>query len=91
MAENLIFNYLNIDDNLPDIDDGNIYFKLISNTTEETKEKKIYGQDRSFEIAVDLDGKMVAYNDAIVDPVYDFNKDIYDFGTPYILFYEKEN
>ena len=38
-----------------------------------------------------VDNKWYRYNDAIVDPVYDFNKDIYDFGTPYILFYEKEN
>ena len=38
-----------------------------------------------------VDNYWYRYNDAIVDPVYDFDKDIYNFGTPYILFYEKAN
>jgi len=37
-----------------------------------------------------VDNNWYRYNDALVDPVYDFQKDIYDFGNPYILFYEKE-
>ena len=31
------------------------------------------------------------FNDAFVDPVYDFQKDIHDFEDPYILFYRKMN
>ena len=37
-----------------------------------------------------VDHKWYRYNDAFVDPIQDFKKDIYDFGTPYILFYEKQ-
>ena len=29
------------------------------------------------------------YNDAIVNPINDFQKEIYDYCVPYILFYEK--
>ena len=36
-----------------------------------------------------IDGKWYRYNDAIVDPIKDFQKDIHDFCSPYILFYEK--
>ena len=38
-----------------------------------------------------VNGKWYRYNDAIVDQVNDFYQDIYNFGTPYILFYEKES
>ena len=37
-----------------------------------------------------VDSKWYRYNDDLVDPVQDFKKDVYDFGTPYILFYEKQ-
>ena len=37
-----------------------------------------------------VDGNWYRYNDAMVTPINDFQKDIYDFGTPYILFYEKQ-
>ena len=37
-----------------------------------------------------VDNNWYRYNDALVDPVCNFQKDIYDFGNPYILFYEKE-
>ena len=36
-----------------------------------------------------VDGKWYRYNDAIVTPIKDFQKDVIDFGTPYILFYQK--
>ena len=38
-----------------------------------------------------IDNIWYRYNDAIVSPINDFIKDIYNFGTPYILFYEKVN
>jgi ubiquitin C-terminal hydrolase len=38
-----------------------------------------------------VNGKWYRYNDAIVDQANDFYQDIYNFGTPYILFYEKES
>ena len=38
-----------------------------------------------------VDGKWYRYNDAFVTPISDFNKDVYNFGVPYILFYEKIN
>ena len=38
-----------------------------------------------------VDGKWYRYNDAIVTPISDFKKDVYNFGVPYILFYEKIN
>ena len=37
-----------------------------------------------------VDGKWYRYNDAFVNPINNFKKDIYDFGTPYILFYQKQ-
>ena len=37
-----------------------------------------------------VDGNWYRYNDAFVNQIYDFKEDIYDFGTPYILFYEKQ-
>ena len=36
-----------------------------------------------------VDGKWYRYNDAIVTPIDNFQKDIYDYCVPYILFYEK--
>ena len=36
-----------------------------------------------------VDGKWYRYNDAFVTPINDFQKDVIDFGTPYILFYQK--
>ena len=36
-----------------------------------------------------IDNKWYRYNDAMVNPIIDFRKDIVDFGTPYILFYRK--
>ena len=36
-----------------------------------------------------VDGKWYRYNDGIVNPINDFQKEIYDFCVPYILFYEK--
>ena len=38
-----------------------------------------------------VDGKWYRYNDALVSPITDFKKEVYNFGIPYILFYEKEN
>ena len=37
-----------------------------------------------------IDGKWYRYNDAFVDPITDFQKEVYNFGVPYILFYEKQ-
>ena len=36
-----------------------------------------------------VDGYWYRYNDAIVEPIKDFKKDVYDYGNPYILFYQK--
>ena len=30
------------------------------------------------------------FNDSIVSPVYDLKKEVFDFGIPYLLFYQKE-
>ena len=38
-----------------------------------------------------VDNKWYRYNDAQVSPIQDFKRDVYNFGIPYILFYEKEN
>ena len=38
-----------------------------------------------------VDGNWYRYNDAIVEQIVDFNRDVYNFGNPYILFYEKVN
>ena len=37
-----------------------------------------------------VDGKWYRYNDAFVDPITDFQKEVYNYGVPYILFYEKQ-
>jgi len=36
-----------------------------------------------------IDGKWFKYNDAIVDEVTNFKKEVIDFAMPYLLFYEK--
>ena len=36
-----------------------------------------------------VDGKWYRYNDAFVNPINDIKKEVIDFGTPYILFYQK--
>ena len=38
-----------------------------------------------------VDNKWYRYNDAIVSPITNIQKDVIDFGTPYILFYKKNN
>ena len=38
-----------------------------------------------------VDGKWYKYNDALVEPIKDFVTEVYNYGVPYILFYEKEN
>ena len=35
------------------------------------------------------DNKWYRFNDSIVNPITNFQKEVIDFGTPYILFYEK--
>ena len=37
-----------------------------------------------------LNGKWYKYNDAIVDEVKDFKKEVIDFAMPYLLFYQKK-
>ena len=37
-----------------------------------------------------LDKKWYRYNDSIVSPITNFNQDIHNFNTPYILFYERK-
>ena len=36
-----------------------------------------------------VDHKWYRYNDSIVNPINDLRKEVIDFGTPYILFYQK--
>ena len=36
-----------------------------------------------------INNKWYKYNDAFVNPVEDVQKEIINFGTPYILFYQK--
>ena len=36
-----------------------------------------------------IDNKWYRYNDAMVNPITDIHKEVIDFGTPYILFYQK--
>ena len=36
-----------------------------------------------------IDDNWYRYNDAFVDPITNIQKDIIEFGTPYILFYQK--
>jgi ubiquitin C-terminal hydrolase len=38
-----------------------------------------------------VDGMWYRYNDALVSRINDFKKEIYDYGNPYILFYQKCN
>ena len=38
-----------------------------------------------------IDGNWYRYNDALVSLITDFKKEVYNFGIPYILFYEKES
>ena len=38
-----------------------------------------------------VDNKWYRYNDAIVSPINDVQKEVIEFGTPYILFYKKIN
>ena len=38
-----------------------------------------------------IDNQWYRYNDAMVNPINNVQKDIIDFGTPYILFYSKNN
>ena len=38
-----------------------------------------------------IDNQWYRYNDAMVNPINNVQKDIIDFGTPYILFYYKNN
>ena len=38
-----------------------------------------------------LNGKWYKYNDAIVDEVKDFKKEVIDFAMPYLLFYQKKS
>ena len=40
-----------------------------------------------------IDNKWYRYNDALVNPIKNNNiqNDVIDFGTPYILFYEKQD
>ena len=38
-----------------------------------------------------VDFKWYRYNDAIVSPITNIQKDVIEFGTPYILFYKKIN
>jgi ubiquitin C-terminal hydrolase len=37
-----------------------------------------------------IDSKWYRYNDAFVSPIKDFNKDVTNFNTPYILFYHRK-
>ena len=36
-----------------------------------------------------VDGNWYSFNDNLVLPIYDFKKEVHDFATPYVLFYEK--
>ena len=38
-----------------------------------------------------IDDKWYRYNDAFVNPITNFQKEVIEFGTPYILFYQKNN
>ena len=37
-----------------------------------------------------IDKKWYKYNDAFVDPITNIQKEIFDYGVPYILFYQKK-
>jgi len=38
-----------------------------------------------------IDNKWYRYNDAFVNPIINLQKEVIEFGTPYILFYQKNN
>ena len=38
-----------------------------------------------------VDKRWYRYNDSLVSQINDVQKEIIDFGTPYILFYQKNN
>ena len=38
-----------------------------------------------------IDNKWYRFNDAMINPITNFQKEVIDFGTPYILFYQKSN
>ena len=38
-----------------------------------------------------VDNKWYRFNDAMVYPINDFQKEVIELGTPYILFYQKSN
>ena len=38
-----------------------------------------------------IDNKWYRYNDSIVNPITNLQKEVIEFGTPYILFYQKNN
>jgi len=38
-----------------------------------------------------IDNKWYRYNDAMVNPITNIQKEVIEFGTPYILFYQKNN
>ena len=38
-----------------------------------------------------INNKWYRFNDAIVSPINDFQKDVIEFGTPHILFYQRNN
>jgi len=38
-----------------------------------------------------IDNKWYRYNDALVTPITNLQKEVIEFGTPYILFYQKNN
>ena len=38
-----------------------------------------------------VDNKWYRYNDDIVSPIQNFQKEVIDYGTPYVLFYKKNN
>ena len=37
-----------------------------------------------------IDEKWYRYNDSFVTPITDFNKEVTNFNTPYILFYQRK-
>ena len=38
-----------------------------------------------------VDYRWYRFNDSIVNPINNFQKEVIEFGTPYILFYQKVN
>jgi ubiquitin C-terminal hydrolase len=38
-----------------------------------------------------VDNKWYRFNDALINPIHNLERDVLDFGTPYILFYKKIN